>query len=167
MESVPGQWNKQFAVNVGGFTLGLVRIGSRFFNVPAEPKAALESLRGAEAGVYRLRDAPSALDYRALLTVADKSMTRRGWERIVGVTERGQFVAVYMPRKAGTLTRVEFCVVVLDDGQLVVASGRGNPEPLIELATRRLDGRHDLFSGKFKRGLPGIQVGTALLRKRN
>ena len=62
IESVPGQWDKRFAVHVGGLTLGLVRFGSLFFNLPPEPKAALETLHGAEVGVYKLHDAPSALD---------------------------------------------------------------------------------------------------------
>jgi hypothetical protein len=38
IESVPGQWDKRFAVHVGGLTLGLVRFGSLFFNLPPEPK---------------------------------------------------------------------------------------------------------------------------------
>ncbi|MCX6929425.1 MAG: hypothetical protein NT154_40355, partial [Verrucomicrobia bacterium] len=94
IESVPGQWNKRFAVHVGGLTLGLVRFGSRFFNLPPEPKAAVEALHGAEVGIYKLQDAPSALDYSAMFTAADKCMGRRGWERIVGVAQGRQFVAV-------------------------------------------------------------------------
>ena len=143
IESVPGQWDKRFAVHVGGLTLGLVRFGSGFFNLPPEPKAALEVLHGAEVGVYNLQDAPSALDYSAMFTAADKCMRRRGWERIVGVARGRQFVAVYMPRNLRSVKRMACCVAVLNEQDLVVASARGNLEPLLELATQRLQ-EHDL-----------------------
>jgi hypothetical protein len=143
IESVPGQWDKRFAVHVGGLTLGLVRFGSLFFNLPPEPKAALETLHGAEVGIYKLQDAPSALDYSAMFTAADKCMRRRGWERVVGVAQGRQFVAVYMPRNLRTAKRMECCVAVLNEQDLVVASARGNLEPLLALATQRLQG-HDL-----------------------
>ena len=138
IESVPGRWDKRFAVNVGGLTLGLVRFGSRFFNLPPEAKAALEVLRGAEVGVYNLRDAPSALDYSAMFSAADKCMRGRGWERIVGVARSRQFVAVYMPRNLRTVKHMACCVAVLNEQDLVVASARGNLQPVLELATQHL-----------------------------
>ena len=153
IESVPGQWDKRFAVHVGGLTLGLVRFGSRWFNLPPEPKAALEALHGAEVGVYNLRDAPSALDYSAIFTATDKCMRRRGWERIVGVARGRQFVAVYVPRDLRTVKRMACCVAVLNEQDLVVASARGNLEPLLELATQRLQ-EHDRSLGDFTRRVP-------------
>jgi hypothetical protein len=143
IESVPGQWHKRFAVHVPGLTLGLVRFGSRFFKLPPEPKAALETLYGAEVGVYNLPDAPSTLDYSAMFTAADKCMRRRGWERIFGVARGRQFVAVYVPRNLRTVKRMACCVAVLNEQDLVVASARGNLEPLLALATQRLP-EHDL-----------------------
>ena len=153
IESVPGQWDKRFAVHVGGLTLGLVRFGSRLLNLPPEPKAALEALLGAEVGVYSLHDAPSALDYSAMFTAADKCMRRRGWERIVGVARGRQFVVVYMPRDLRTVKRMACCVAVLNEQDLVVASARGNLKPLLELATQRLQ-EHDLSLGDFTRRVP-------------
>jgi len=141
MESVPGQWDKQFAVHVGWLTMGVVRWGSSFFKLPPEPKAALEAVHGAEVGVYKLHDAARSFDYSAVFAAADKSMRRRGWERIVGVAQRGQFVAVYMPRDIHTFKRMGCCVVVLNDQNLVVASARGNLLPLFELATQHFDSR--------------------------
>jgi hypothetical protein len=157
IESVPGQWDKRFAVHVGGLTLGLVRFGSRFFNLPPEPKAALEALHGAEVGVYNLHDAPCALDYSAMFTAADKCMRRRGWERIVGVTRSRQFVAVYMPRNLRTVKRMACCVAVLNEQDLVVASARGNLQPLLELATQCLQ-EHDLSLGDFTRRVPKTEL---------
>jgi hypothetical protein len=147
MESVPGQWDKRLAVHVGGFTLGLVRLGSRLFNLPPEPKAALETFRGAEVGVYSLQDARCALDYSAMFTAADKSMRRQGWERIVGVVQGRQFVAVYVPRNLRSVKRMACCVAVLNEQDLVVVSASGNLEPLLELATQHLQ-EHDLPLGQ-------------------
>lgn len=140
MESVPGEWDKRFAIHVGGFTLGLVRLGSGLFHLRPEPQAALASLHSAEVGIYRLHDGTSESHYPAIFAAADKSMKRRGWERIVGVAENRQFVAVYVPRGMHSVTHVAACVVVLHERDLVVASARGNPVPLIDLA-QRLPGR--------------------------
>jgi hypothetical protein len=149
IESVPGQWDKRFAVNVGGLTLGMVRFGSRLFNLPPDAKAALGVLHGADVGVYNLHDAPSALDYSAMFSAADKCMRGRGWERIVGVARGRQFVAVYMPRNLRTVKRMACCVAVLNEQDLVVASARGNLQPLLELATQRLQD-HDLSCQNLK-----------------
>ena len=115
-----------------------------------ELKAALGALHGAEVGVYNLQDAPCALDYSAVFTATDKCMRRRGWERIVGVARGRQFVAVYMPRNLRTAKRMECCVAVLNERDLVVASARCNLEPLLELATQRLQEEHDLSCQNLK-----------------
>ncbi len=153
IESVPGKWDKRLAVHVGGLTLSLVRLGSRLLSLPSEPKAALEALHGAEVGIYRLQDAPSALNYSAMFAATDKSMKRRGWERIVGVARDRQFVAVYMPRNLRTVKRMGCCVAVLNEQDLVVASASGNLEPLLELARQRLH-EHECSLRDFKRRLP-------------
>jgi len=153
IESVPGKWDKRLAVHVGGLTLSLVRFGSRLFDLPPEPKAALAALRGAEVGIYRLQAAPATLDYLAMFAAADRSMRRRGWERVVGVARGRQFVAVYMPRNLHTVKRMGCCVAVLNEQDLVVASASGNLEPLLELATQRLQ-EHDFPFGDLKRRLP-------------
>ena len=158
IESAPGQWDKRFAVHVGGLTLGLVRFGSLFFNLPPELKAAMETLHGAEVGVYKLQDAPSALDYSAVFTATDKCMRRRGWERIVGVARGRQFVAVYMPRNLRTVKRMACCVAVLNEQDLVVAAARGNLAPVIELATKHLQ-EEDLPLGDFTRHVPKTELG--------
>ena len=138
MESVPGQWHKRFAVNVGCLTLGLVRFGSSFFHLPPEPRAALQALSHGEVGVYHLEEPMSSPDYALILKTADKSMRRRGWERIVGVAQGGQFVAVYAPGNVG-VKDMSCCVAVLNDRDLVIVSARGNLSPLLDLGRRRLN----------------------------
>jgi hypothetical protein len=85
-----------------------------------------------------------------MFTAADKCMRQRGWERIVGVAQGRQFVAVYMPRNLRTAKRMECCVAVLNERDLVVASARANLEPLLELATQRLQEEHDLSCQNLK-----------------
>lgn len=156
IESVPGQWDKRFAGRVGGLTLGLVWFISHFFNMPPEAEAALAALHGAEVGVYNLHDAPSTLDYSAMFLAADKRMRRLGWERTVGVARGRQFVAVYMPRNLRTVKRMACCVAVLNEEDLVVASARGNLQPLIELATQHLGDPCERAHQLVVDGTPGL-----------
>lgn len=149
MESVPGQWHKRFALNLGWLTFGFARLGSSFFHLPPEPKAALQALDGGEVGIYRLEKSVSSLDYAAILKTADKSMRRRGWERIVGVAQGRQFVAVYVPDHL-RVKDMTCCVVVLNDQNLIVASASGNISRLLELARTHL---HDNGPFLVKKGL--------------
>jgi hypothetical protein len=137
MSSVPGQWDKRFAVHVGGFTMGLVRFGSRFANLPPEPRAALEALHGAEVGIYRLHENPVSIAPTAIFMAADKAMKARGWERIVGVAQADQLVAVYIPLKGISPGRMACCVVVLHERDLVVASAHGNLGPLLQITEKK------------------------------
>ena len=138
MESIPGHWQKRFAVHVGSITLGAARLVTHFVKLPPEPKVALGALHAAEVGVYELADPPGSVNYANLFVDADKSMRRRGWERVVGVAEHNQFVAVYMPHKLRSAKSVACCVVVFNAHNLVVASAHGNLEPLLELAEQHL-----------------------------
>jgi hypothetical protein len=49
------------------------------------------------------------------------------------------------------------CVAVLNEQDLVVASARGNMEPLLALATQRLQG-HDLSLGDVTRRVPQTEL---------
>jgi hypothetical protein len=145
MESVPGQWHERFAVNVGYLTLGVARFGSSFFHLPPEPKAALQALSCGEVGVFQLGEPVSHPDYAAILKSADKSMRRRGWERIVGVAQGNQFVAVYAPSDL-RVKDAACCVAVLNDQNLVIVTARGNLSPLLEVAQRHLRDKGPLLS---------------------
>ncbi len=134
MSSVTGQWEKKFAVHVGGLTLGLARAGARFVNLPAEPRAALEALHGAEVGVYRLAQEPAFVDHGTIFPAADRAMSAQGWERIVALVQPHELVGVYIPRKGVSRGRMACCLVVLKDRDLVVVSARGNVDPLMKLA---------------------------------
>ncbi len=139
MTAIPGQWDKTVALRVGWFTTALVRTGSRFFNMPPEPRAALDAVHGAEVGVYKLRDDPAPADFRKLFASADRAMKWRGWDRIVGVAKEHQFVAVYLPHGKVSPRGVRCCVVVFEGHNLVIAKASGNLEPLLKLAEEHMD----------------------------
>lgn len=143
MESMQGRWHKKFAINVGGTTLALARLGAGFvkLNLKPEAKAAIQAVKHGEVGIYELEDRTSPPDYALILSNADKSMQRRGWERIVGVVQDGQFVAVYAPdnQKGNDLS---CCVAVLDDRNLVVVSARADMIPLLDIARKRIHENH-------------------------
>ena len=74
----------------------------------------------------------------AVFLATDKAMAARGWERVVGVAEKDDLVAVYLPRKGLAVGRMKCCMMVLHGPTLVVASARGNIEPLLNLSRDRL-----------------------------
>ena len=142
MDSIPGQWHKRFNVHVGSFTLAVARFGSQFFNLPPEPKAALSALNAAEVGVYKLEDEPAPVNYCSVFVAADNVMRHRGWRRIVGVARLHQCVAVYVPLNLHSYRNIKACALVLNEHNLVVASVRGNLQPLLEFATHKLQQEH-------------------------
>jgi len=148
MNAVPGQWDKKIALRVGVITTALVRGGSRFFHLPPEPRAALDALHGAEVGIYNLREEPGYVERGAILTHADKAMAERGWDRVVGVVEEHELVAVYMPHKGISPRRMKCCVAVFSGKDLVLVSARGNLEPLLAIAEKHFDhdARHHLLA---------------------
>ncbi|HEY3915769.1 MAG TPA: hypothetical protein VGN61_14875 [Verrucomicrobiae bacterium] len=146
MESVPGRWHKHFAINVGGVTLAVARFGASFTHLPPDAKAALQFLDHGEVGIYEMEERMPPPDYVLILKTADKSMRCRGWERIVGVVEPGQFVAVYAPINHWGKD-ISCCVAVLDDRNLVIVSARGDTVPVLEFAQRHFRAK-DLMSSR-------------------
>jgi hypothetical protein len=133
--SVP--WNHRINVHVGFFTTGLVRLGSHFFKMPAEAQAGIDSIRGAEVGVYNLQGTAGLVDAGKILARADKAMSARRWDRVVGVTHEHELVAVYVPRGGVSSARMRCCVLVLEGDRLIVAGASGNLDRVIEIAQQR------------------------------
>ncbi len=139
MTSVPGHWQKTLALRVGFCTTALVRAVAQGFRMQPEAHAALAALRSADFGMYNLETASRKLDATLALTRADQAMRRRGWERIVGVVDEHELVAVYLPRRGISPRHLRCSIVVFQDNQLIVAGVRGNLEPLAKLAAEHLD----------------------------
>ena len=106
-----------------------------------EARTALHAVRGAEVGVYKLRAGHKELKRAVILSVADKAMARRGWDRIVGVMNQGEFVAIYVRHDARSTRNVRVCLLTLNGEGMVVASARSNLEPLMEMAFKRVEWR--------------------------
>jgi hypothetical protein len=139
VDGLNGGYHKKIALHVGMFTTGLVRMGSHLFKLPAEPQAAFDSIRGAEVGIYKLQGAAGWVDHGTILARADKAMSARRWERIVGVSHENNLVAVYLPRRGLSTERVKCCVLVLQGDDLVVAGASGNLDPMLKVLNQHID----------------------------
>jgi hypothetical protein len=125
----------EIELGVGGLTFTLARAGSAFVDLPPEARAVLRSVRGADVGVYRLRNPDRVVSGATLLPAADRALGERGWDRLVGVLDGpDKTVAVYVSREPESSRRLKLCVMVLEGPQMVIVAARGNPEPLLELA---------------------------------
>ena len=103
----------------------------------------MHAVRSAEVGVYKLRSGHQQLNLAAMLSAADKTMAGRGWDRVVGVMDRRELVAVYVPAQVRSTRNVKVCLVTVNGEELVVASARSNLEPLMALTWNRA-GRHQV-----------------------
>jgi hypothetical protein len=92
MAASQGRWHQRIAVNVGGMTTGLVRLGTRLFKTPQEVQAGIGAVQAAEVGVYKQSESPCTRGYGSALAAMDKKMRNRGWERLVGVYKDNDLV---------------------------------------------------------------------------
>lgn len=118
-------------LGVGFFTVGLAKLGTRFVEVPPEVKEILGSVDGVECSVYELRGRQG--DPGQLLAEADKAMRNLGCDRVVGVIDGEQFVAVYVPENMNSHRNMSLSVMVLTKRELICATARGDLEPVLQL----------------------------------
>jgi hypothetical protein len=133
------EWRQRIALNADGLTLSAVRAGLSFVHLDAGARAALQAVRGAEVGVYRLPSGAKSPDRAAMLAAADAAMTDRGWDRVVGVMDGTDLVAVYLPDNTTSARRMKCCVMVFDGQEMVVVSARADLEPLVKYALAQPD----------------------------
>lgn len=134
MKSQGDGWHRKIEVGVGPITAGLARTALAFVSLPPEARTALSAFRGGSVGVYHREQAPTRPGHATTLASADQTMEARGWERIVGVRNNDELVAVYLPRQSMSPRNTQVCVLVVKREDMVIASVRGNLEPLLELA---------------------------------
>ena len=134
MKSSGVEWRQQIVLNAGPLTLDAVRLGLSRARLDSGPRAALQSVRSAEVGVYQLASGTPPPNRAAMLAAADSAMTTRGWERVVGVMDGHNLVAVYVPGQDISAYHLNCCVLVLDGKEMVLVSVQGNPEPLLTYA---------------------------------
>ena len=144
MKAAPAEWEEQIEIGVGPLTLNLARAGLAFVDLEPEARTALHAVRSIEVGVYKRRSGDQKLNQAAMLSAADKTMAGRGWDRVVGVMDRRELVAIYVPAQVRSIQDVKVCLVTVNGQELVVASARSNLEPLMEMAWNRAnDHRRD------------------------
>jgi len=132
------EWRQVIALNANTFALGSVRAGLSWVPLHPGARAAFQSIRNAGVGVYQLPDGTPPPDLAAMLTTADSAMTARGWERVVGVADGHDLVAVYLSND-NAVRRLKCAVMVFDGKEMVLISVQGNPEPLVQYAFSRRD----------------------------
>jgi hypothetical protein len=132
-----GEWHKRFAVHLGWFTTAAVRMGTRMFHMPAEPRALLDAIHAGDIGIYRLDRSPTSEDVSRLFHEADSDMRNHGWDRTVSVMAHGQLVAVYTARHSFFFSSPGCAAMVLKGRDFVICSAKGNLKPLMELAARK------------------------------
>lgn len=123
---------EKIELGVGFFTVGLAKLGTRMLELPPEVKSILGSVDGVECSVYELRGRQD--DLSQLLKEADKAMNKRGCDRVVGVLDREQLVAVYVPRDVTSHRNMTMSVMVLTQRELICATARGDLEPVMQIA---------------------------------
>jgi hypothetical protein len=137
MNHAQGQWEERFSLGVGPVTLGLARLGLRWVDLDPEARLAVDSIKGADVGVYHCSQRQAASSFARVLEDADRVMRPRGWERIVTVQHRQELVMIYLPAQIQSVREVKICGLTQQGGDLVVASARSKLEPLLELAARQ------------------------------
>ena len=134
------EWRKQIGLNIGDTTLGVARGALPFIKgIDRDAQSALRAVHGVEVGIYELDSTSKTPDRAAMLNAADKAMSRRGWERVVGVLDGDDMVSVFLPAKITPANQMKCCVAVLDDRKLIIVSARGDLKPLLEFARNKSD----------------------------
>jgi hypothetical protein len=139
MEASGAEWQRQICANIGGLTFGAVHAGLSFVPLEPEARAAVRAVRGAEVGIYRLSSETNLPDNAAMLAIADRVLSSRGWERVVGVMDEEKLVGVYLPAKTISARRVKTCVMVFDGQRMILVSARANVEQLLECLDDKID----------------------------
>ena len=137
-------WHKQVEISVGWLPVFLAKTGLQFAPLDPEAKIALRAAKSGEVVVYQRPAHDNRLDHSRILADADQAMQRRGWERAVGVVDRDDLVAVYVPTGLNSVRKVKACVLVLDRENLVVVSATADLRPLMELIRERPEWREHL-----------------------
>lgn len=126
------------AFGVGWPALGLARLVTTVADVEADARLALRSVRRADVSVQELDRELNRAQRLTLLESVDRSLERKGWERIVGVLEEEETVGVYLSTKSSSADDLRLAVLVLSGRELVSVAVRCEVEPLLELVGRHV-----------------------------
>ena len=139
MKAANAEREERIEIGVGALTLHLARAGLAFVDLDPDARTALHAVRSAEVGVYKLRNKRHPPNPAAMLSAADETMAGRGWDRVVGVLNRHELVAIYVPGNVRSTRNLKVCLVTVNGREMIVASARSNLEPIMELARNRVN----------------------------
>ncbi|AOS46011.1 hypothetical protein Verru16b_03105 [Lacunisphaera limnophila] len=140
MAATDAEWSTKVQVSAGWVSLGLVRTGLRFVQHENmdDARLALSSVRNVSVGVYDKVSRGQSWSRDQLLTKTDERMRKRGWTRLVGVTEENQAVLVYATDAIDTGDRMDLCLAVVDGDEMVIVSTNVDAGTLLKLAERHM-----------------------------
>ncbi len=134
IQASDSRWERQVEFRVGRLLFALGRFGLSFAPLDSDARTALRAVRSVEVTVFQAPDRNHP-NRAAILTSADQVMTRRGWERMVGVVDQENAVAVYVPKRPrGQLLHA--CVLVVNEENLVVVSAETDWTAVAKLVER-------------------------------
>ena len=131
-------WHRRIELSIGVIPMFVARQVTSFVDIPDEARLCLRSARKLEVGVYEVRSAVDALGRAAMLREIDSLLNPRGWERVVAVVDGEEAVCVFVQGDGESASSLALCVIVLNGEELVIASGRVDPEPLIPFASEQI-----------------------------
>jgi hypothetical protein len=126
-------WKKRIELHVGAIPFAAARLALPFVHIDEDAKTAFSTLRSVEFSVHELTSEEP--DRARVIAEADARMTKRGWERVVAVLNKDTAVAVYTQGEPGD--DIKISALVLNDRHMVAVTGRGNLEPIFQLAMKK------------------------------
>lgn len=142
MTATNADWHTKVQCSVGRLTIGAVRTGMLFVRKPeaADARLALAAVKHASVGVYSRERGGRDWSREQLFVETDRAMQKRGWTRLVGVSEHAgaETVLVYVSDDLDEGDPIDLCVAVVKDRELVVVSTTVDPDTLGELVERHM-----------------------------
>jgi hypothetical protein len=143
MAASGAHWRTKVQCSVGGLVLGTARTALHFVHHKdvADARAALGAVRNASVGVYDLVGDEPEWSATRLFGRVDEVMSARGWTRLVGVEDHRNRVLIYSADGGDASERVDLCLAVVEDRQLVIVSTSVDRDGLAS-AVKQLSARH-------------------------
>jgi hypothetical protein len=138
MDATDARWKTKVQMSVGRLTLGAVGQGLRFVDNKdmADARLALGAVKRASVGIYERTAGSSQLSPEDFFVKTDRAMQKRGWTRLVGVSEKKEAVLVYIQEDLDADEPVDLCVAVVNDREMVVVSTTVDPDAIQALVAR-------------------------------